>query len=368
MTRRPVRVPIAAALLAGAFVFATAAALAQPGMAGQQRMFKAGSGPDELWDVTFKMEMPGMPMAMPAQTQQVCLKKDRSSGADMIPKDSNCKVTDFKVVGNKTSFAVECGGNEPMSGRGEVTATATSYDGKMWMKSKRRGQDMEMTQTYSGRKVGACTDQSEQVVASAQARMDADIAKACAEATDKLHTVMFFGQGALCAARQKPYCEHVGTHQRTMQDPTGFKQVLAKFGSASVKEAFTACKYDWAATTRPMCVKAGAAKDWQTVGSGECDEEVRANGPTYCKGRDYYLVDRSLTWLCNRYARLTRGAGATADGQGSPGGSSGSSGSSSGASSRSSSQASAPPPPPPEPPKPDPVKQGVDALRRVLPF
>ena len=39
-----------------------------------QKMFKAGSGPDELWDVTFKMEMPGMPMAMPAQTQQVCLK------------------------------------------------------------------------------------------------------------------------------------------------------------------------------------------------------------------------------------------------------------------------------------------------------
>ena len=59
---------------------ASAFALAFAGHAhaqSQTRMFKAGSGPDELWDVTTKMEMPGMPMALPAQTSQVCLKKDR---------------------------------------------------------------------------------------------------------------------------------------------------------------------------------------------------------------------------------------------------------------------------------------------------
>ncbi len=71
----PALVLAAAAL---AFAFTPTAALAQPGMPGQPKLFKAGSGPDELWDVTFRMEMPGMPMAMPAQTQQTCIKKGKS--------------------------------------------------------------------------------------------------------------------------------------------------------------------------------------------------------------------------------------------------------------------------------------------------
>jgi hypothetical protein len=34
-----------------------------------------GQGQDELWEVTTKMEMAGMPMAMPPQTQQICQPK-----------------------------------------------------------------------------------------------------------------------------------------------------------------------------------------------------------------------------------------------------------------------------------------------------
>ena len=96
---------------------------------------------------------------MPAQTQQVCLKKNRKA-EDAIPTQEDCRVVDSKTVGNKVTFTMDCAGKEPMIVKGEITSTPTSYDGVMHMKSKRKGEDMEMTQTFSGRRAGACTDQT----------------------------------------------------------------------------------------------------------------------------------------------------------------------------------------------------------------
>ncbi len=334
-----------------ALLFAATTALAQGGMGQQARTFKIG-GPDELWDVTMKMEMPGMPMAMPAQTFQTCLKKDRAKGEDSIPKQDNCKVTDVKTVGNKVSFAMQCTGDEPMTGRGEITSTPTSYDGRMQMKSTRRGQDLEMTQTFSGKKVGACTDESQKMVAQMQAQGATEMAKVCADATEKLYYQFFFDAGSPCESRRKAFCDTVGGLARDMREPASFKAVVAKSSIEAVQGSFKACNVNLAETSKAACGKATSTRDWAFVGSGACDDDVRVAGATYCKGRDYYLVDRSLTSLCNRYARLTRGPGAT-DAADTP------------AAASTPAQAKAAP----EPPKPaDPVQQGVDALRKLLPF
>jgi hypothetical protein len=37
----------------------------------------AQQGPDDLWEITSKMEMAGMPFAMPPQTSRVCLQKGK---------------------------------------------------------------------------------------------------------------------------------------------------------------------------------------------------------------------------------------------------------------------------------------------------
>ncbi len=193
----------------------------------QQRTFKIG-GPDELWDTTMKMEMPGMPMAMPAQTSQVCLKKDRKA-EDTIPKQDDCRVTDMKTVGNKVIYTMDCAGKDPMIIHGEITSTPTSYDGKMRMKGKRKGEDMEMTQTFSGRKVGACTDQTEQVVAKAKSDSDAAVAKSCADGLDKLYAPMFFGKDAYCGGQQKQFRDKVQQlstdHARARGLPRGAEEV-----------------------------------------------------------------------------------------------------------------------------------------------
>lgn len=109
----------------------------------------------ELWEVTTKMEMPGMPMAMPAQTQRVCLPKTRKDD-DLVPKSEGCRVSDVKRAGNKVTFSVACTGTDPMTGTGEITSMPASYDGRMRLKGKMGDETMEMSHTFSGKRVGDC--------------------------------------------------------------------------------------------------------------------------------------------------------------------------------------------------------------------
>jgi hypothetical protein len=62
--------PAALALCVGIAVAASAPAAAQ--------------GKDEQWETTSKMEMPGMPMAMPAQVNRICVAKG-AKDEDYIP-------------------------------------------------------------------------------------------------------------------------------------------------------------------------------------------------------------------------------------------------------------------------------------------
>ena len=113
-------------------------------------------GKDDLWEVTTKMEMPGMPMAMPAQTHRVCIAKGGKDD-EYIPRRESCRVQESKRVGNKVTYKMVCTGKDAMTIAGETTFGATSYEGRMLMSGKMEGQSVEMTQTYSGKRVGDCT-------------------------------------------------------------------------------------------------------------------------------------------------------------------------------------------------------------------
>jgi hypothetical protein len=113
------------------------------------------AGSDELWEVTTKMEMPGMPFAMPAQTRNICMEKDHAKDPNYaVPKnrDQDCKMGDFKVSGNKSSWKMKCEGKHPMTGEGEMTRGDSTYSGKTLLHSD--GGDMKMV--YEGKRVGTC--------------------------------------------------------------------------------------------------------------------------------------------------------------------------------------------------------------------
>lgn len=115
-----------------------------------------GQGKDDLWEVTTKMEMPGMPMAMPPQTNRYCIAKG-GKDEDYVPKRENCKMLESKRSGNKVTYKMACTGKDAMTVAGETTFGTNAYDGKMMMSGKADGQSFEMSQTYSGKRVGDCT-------------------------------------------------------------------------------------------------------------------------------------------------------------------------------------------------------------------
>jgi hypothetical protein len=103
------------------------------------------------------MDMPGMPMKMPAMTTTQCITKEQAEDPQRsVPQGrgapNNCKVFDYKVAGNKVTWSMKCEGPEAMSGTGEITYGENTYDGVM--KMEREGQTMTMK--YTGKRLGDC--------------------------------------------------------------------------------------------------------------------------------------------------------------------------------------------------------------------
>ena len=104
-----------------------------------------------LWEVTVKMEMPGMPQGMQAQTTQRCITaKDlddpRKVGPGADPRTaSQCEVSNYRMQGNTASWDMACKGPEQMKGSGSMTYQGDRYSGVN-----------KMTMSYAGRYVGEC--------------------------------------------------------------------------------------------------------------------------------------------------------------------------------------------------------------------
>jgi len=105
-----------------------------------------------LWEVTTSMEMPGMPYKPQPTTIRHCYTAQEVK-ENPVPKDNNCKMTDMKTSGNKTSWKVECTGEAAGKGEGEITYQGDSaYEGK----SKMQTQGMTVAMKYKAKRLGEC--------------------------------------------------------------------------------------------------------------------------------------------------------------------------------------------------------------------
>lgn len=121
--------------------------LAIPGYAAAADMMKPG-----LWEVTTTVEMPGMPYQPPPTTIRHCYTAQEVK-ENPVPKDNNCKITDLKTSGNKTTWKMECTGEAAAKGEGEMTYHGDSaYEGK----SKMQTQGMTMAMKYKAKRLGEC--------------------------------------------------------------------------------------------------------------------------------------------------------------------------------------------------------------------
>jgi len=110
----------------------------------------------DLWQVTSEMAMVGLPIQMPAQTQQVCAKKDWSTPPAGSGPDQTCRSTDFMMSGNTANWKITC--QQPTStGIGQITRNgADAYTGSIRFTTAQG----EMTINLTGRRVGNCNNPS----------------------------------------------------------------------------------------------------------------------------------------------------------------------------------------------------------------
>jgi hypothetical protein len=112
---------------------------------------RAADAPGVLWQTTSQMEMEGMPYAPPPNTVTVCTAKEWTRPPP--GGDSSCVASNFKRVGNKASWEMECSGQMPMSGTGEITFDGSdSYTGTI----NATADGVAMRIKLSGKKVGTC--------------------------------------------------------------------------------------------------------------------------------------------------------------------------------------------------------------------
>jgi uncharacterized protein DUF3617 len=71
-------------------------------------------------------------------------------------QDKNCEIKDYKVQGNKASWSMECTGENAMKASGTMTVEATKFSGTMKSQLNQDGQMMDITQSWSGKRVGDC--------------------------------------------------------------------------------------------------------------------------------------------------------------------------------------------------------------------
>ena len=117
----------------------------------------AGSGPnmqEGKWEVTTRMEMPGMSTSMPAVTSTQCLTKK-----DFVPQGSQqgqeCNITQTKVDGNTVTWTVKCSGQGgELTGTGRMTYSGSSFKGTIEMTMTQP--NMKMISHINGHRIGDC--------------------------------------------------------------------------------------------------------------------------------------------------------------------------------------------------------------------
>jgi hypothetical protein len=248
-------------------------------------------------------------MQIPAQSQQVCMKKGETQAEGLGKQDPNCRVTEQNRSGNKITWKVVCTGRDPMTGSGEMTRSRDTLEGRMLMK----GKDGEMTMSYSGRLGGSCdarTFKDPQIaavqsqVAAAQAQSDAALKQACNEAMEKYNTMMFEMQGAPCGPRKAEYCGRVKSVTQSMRTPAGYRSAMKYEGlrSGGWERAGTYCAVATAPALSAACKSATGGRDWNFVGEF-CPAEAKKIAAEHCAGRDYTAAMNSeYKAVCQRHA------------------------------------------------------------------
>lgn len=281
------------------------------------------AGNDELWEVTTKMNMAGLPAGMGTHTQQVCTEKGDAKKAMSTRNNDKCKMTDFKQSGNKVTMTMQCPDGTAVM-ENTYNAAHTEYHGTVKMTSKRG----DMTMTMDGRKVGACDaqvakqereaktaamrQQGEQAQAQSAAMMaksNSDQIAQCQSAVDTMDMTKLglFGQcdkaagvcqgmmqgettkpmATKCMASQAEYCKRYQTMD-------GFIKANADERGAQM------CRVSREQLIATSCPRAQQTEHFVYLAS-YCPAQAKPLAQQHCVGRSYTSQKDKYTEFCRTY-------------------------------------------------------------------
>lgn len=110
------------------------------------------------WEITSKTEMSGMPAGVSGRTNKVTICVDnKNKDKPPIGADPSCRISNYKIVGNSSSWKMECSGEMKMSGTGSITFSGDQYSGTSTMNMEIPGEKpITMKNSYTGKRIGDC--------------------------------------------------------------------------------------------------------------------------------------------------------------------------------------------------------------------
>lgn len=108
------------------------------------------------YEITAKVEMPGMPGGMPAQTTIQCI-----TSQDPVPNSSadaqGCKISDMKTEGNTVKYTLVCDQEGVKTeSRGEMTYKGETFEGTTQTSMGPSAGGMTITTKINGKRIGKC--------------------------------------------------------------------------------------------------------------------------------------------------------------------------------------------------------------------
>jgi hypothetical protein len=108
------------------------------------------------YEITSRVEMPGMPESMPPVTVTRCLTKQNP-----VPNQSTggqeCRITDMKTQDNTVTWTMECSqGGSTMQATGTITFHGDRFEGETRMKMGPEAGNQVIITHMEGRRIGPC--------------------------------------------------------------------------------------------------------------------------------------------------------------------------------------------------------------------
>ncbi len=138
-------------LIALILLFVTAVLWSMP-------VFAAPNMTEGKWEITSKVVMEGLPMAVPPVKTSMCL-SNKEAVPQKAQKNQDCKMISNKVVGDTVTWVMQCKDkNGTMDSEGKITYRGSSFDGTVIVNMKNSKGNQKITQNMHGKRIGGCQE------------------------------------------------------------------------------------------------------------------------------------------------------------------------------------------------------------------